>query len=66
MLQVSSPCHAGSDVQVASPAEQLDLSLVVGDGGPLVDQRDGELFREMRRITGYEGRSGEADQKHRL
>lgn len=55
----TSPPRLRCSRAVASPAEQLDVCLVVGDGGPVVDQRDGELFREMRRITGYEGRSGE-------
>lgn len=37
------------------PAEEFDVSLVVCDVGPLVDQRDGKIFSQMRRIARCEG-----------
>lgn len=40
------------------PAEKLDIAMVVGDGGPLVDQRDGKVFSQVRGIAGHEGRAG--------
>lgn len=45
-------------VGVTVPAEKLDVTLVVCDGGPLVDQRDGKLFSQMGGITRHEGRAG--------
>lgn len=44
--------------RVILPAEKLDVALVVCDGGPLVDQRDGKIFSQMGGITGHEGRAG--------
>lgn len=40
------------------PAEQFDMALVGCDGGPLVDQRDGEVLGQVGGIAGHEGRAG--------
>lgn len=37
------------------PAEKLDVSLVVADHRPLVDQWDGEIFGQVGGVTGHEG-----------
>lgn len=47
------------------PAEELDIPLVVGDNGPLVDQWDGEIFCQVGGVTGHEGGAGpSADSLH--
>ena len=42
------------------PAEELDVPLVVvaSYGGPLVDQRDGQILSQVGGITGDEGSAG--------
>lgn len=42
------------------PAKELDIALVVCDGGPLVDQWDGKIFSQMGGITGHEGRAAQS------
>ena len=37
------------------PAKELDVPLVVWDWGPLVDQRNGQVFGQVRGITGDKG-----------
>lgn len=44
-------------MQKGLPAEQLDIALVVLDAGPLVDERDGEIFSQMGGIARHEGRT---------
>lgn len=44
------------------PSENLDIALVVCDGRPLVDQRDGQIFSQ---IGGIAGREGGAEEKTR-